>query len=255
VTDPIPSPSTASAPAGWPGVAARREGRTLRFGHMGAHAIVPGNTLASIEHAAQLGVDVVEFDAFPDGYGGVRVAHDPLDLAGRPDAPTLAVVLDRLCQADLAHLAINLDLKVVGDERQVVDELRDRGMVDRVLISSMEQGSLRALRRIDPGVRIGRSVPHVTKDYYSNLLTRPAVIAMVLAARRYLPPIVVADLREGRIDAVMAHWSLVTPAFARRVLAHGELYVWTVNDARRIAAMRALGVTGVTSDDPRLLAW
>jgi len=32
----------------------------------------------------------------------------------------------------------------------------------------------------------------------------------------------------------------------------GELYVWTVDDARRIRTLEAMGVTGVITNDPRL---
>ena len=34
--------------------------------------------------------------------------------------------------------------------------------------------------------------------------------------------------------------------------AGGELYVWTVDDAQRIAWLERLGVTGVITNDPRL---
>ena len=51
----------------------------------------------------------------------------------------------------------------------------------------------------------------------------------------------------------MAHWRLVTPGLLQAVRgAGGELYVWTVDDARRIRSLEALGVTGVITNDPRL---
>ncbi len=51
----------------------------------------------------------------------------------------------------------------------------------------------------------------------------------------------------------MAHWRLVSPALVRTVAdAQAELYVWTVDDAKRIRALEALGVTGVITNDPRL---
>ena len=53
----------------------------------------------------------------------------------------------------------------------------------------------------------------------------------------------------------MSHQLLVTPALVEAVLgAGGELYVWTVDDARRIGELEALGVTGVITNDPRLFA-
>jgi glycerophosphoryl diester phosphodiesterase len=45
----------------------------------------------------------------------------------------------------------------------------------------------------------------------------------------------------------------VTPSLVEAVFAAGgELYVWTVDDARRIRSLEALGVTGVITNDPRL---
>jgi glycerophosphoryl diester phosphodiesterase len=64
-----------------------------------------------------------------------------------------------------------------------------------------------------------------------------------------------AHLAAKRIDAVMAHYRLVTPRLLRTVRAGGgELYVWTVDDAARIRALERLGVTGVITNDPRLFA-
>lgn len=245
----------ARATGGWPGGAARSERRTLRIGHKGADAVVPGNTLASLRKAAELGADVVEFDAFPDADGTLRLAHDAGDLARHPDAPTVAEALAFMQRPELAHVGVNLDSKSVGDEQRIVDVLREHGMVDRTLVSTMEGPTLRELRRLEPALRLGRSVPRITRDWYSNRLTRPGLIATVLAARRVLPPLLVRELRAGRIDAVMAHWGLLTPRFARTITAHGELYVWTVDDAERAAAIAAMGVTGITSNDPRLLRW
>lgn len=247
--------SAVSAGDRWPGTVARAEGRTLRLGHKGADAVVPGNTLESLRKAAELGADVVEFDAFPDATGVLRLAHDAHDLARHPDAPTVAEALAFMRQPAMAHVGVNLDAKSVGDEQKIVDVLRDHEMVDRTLVSTMEVPTLRALRELEPALRLGRSVPRVIRHWQSRPLTRPGLVAMVLAARRTLPPLLIRDLRAGRIDAVMANWSLLTPRFAQQITAHGELYVWTVDDPRRAAAIAAMGVTGITTNDPRLLRW
>jgi glycerophosphoryl diester phosphodiesterase len=53
----------------------------------------------------------------------------------------------------------------------------------------------------------------------------------------------------------MCHYKLVTAGLVRAIAdAGGELYVWTVDDAKRIRALEALGVTGVITNDPRLFA-
>jgi glycerophosphoryl diester phosphodiesterase len=80
----------------------------------------------------------------------------------------------------------------------------------------------------------------------------PAYAAIGRIKRR-LPERAREHLEAGRCDALMVHWRLVTPALARTIAAAGgELYVWTVDDARRIRQLEALGVTGVITNDPRL---
>ena len=59
----------------------------------------------------------------------------------------------------------------------------------------------------------------------------------------------------GRCDALMSHWRLVSPRLVRAVReAGGELYVWTVDDGKRIGRLERLGVTGIITNDPRLFA-
>ncbi|MDX6564887.1 MAG: glycerophosphoryl diester phosphodiesterase, partial [Gaiellales bacterium] len=73
--------------------------------------------------------------------------------------------------------------------------------------------------------------------------------------RALLPRRVREALRDGRFDAIMAHWRVVTPALVRAVgEGGGELYVWTVDDARMIAKLTAMGVDGIITNDPRLFS-
>jgi glycerophosphoryl diester phosphodiesterase len=86
-------------------------------------------------------------------------------------------------------------------------------------------------------------------------VTKLPALAALQVARRVLPVQAARLIRAGAIDAVMAHYLLVTPRLARRVqAAGGELYVWTVDELPRIKALVALGVTGVITNDPRLFA-
>ena len=223
-----------------------------RVGHKGADLIAPGNTLASFDAAIGAGVDMVEFDVLPrdprDPASALVLAHDyERDLAG---APTL--------EAGLRHLAatqvdVQVDLKWHGYEERVIVALREHGLVERALVSTMETRSLRILRELEPALRIGWSVPKVRRDYTQSLLTRYPAYALLVYAKQVLPRRAAAKLRAGEIDALMAHWLLVTPRLVRAVReAGGDLYVWTVDDPARIARLERLGVTGIISNDPRL---
>ena len=77
----------------------------------------------------------------------------------------------------------------------------------------------------------------------------------VLCAGILFPAAARAHLEAGRCDAIMAHWRLVTPALLEVVReTGGELFVWTVDDARMIRRLEAMGVSGVITNDPRLFA-
>jgi glycerophosphoryl diester phosphodiesterase len=226
-----------------------------RIGHKGADLIAPGNTLESFDAALGAGVDMVEFDVLPehpDGTGRLILAHD-WAAAARRTPLTLEEGLAHFAQDAWMEVELDVDLKAVGYERRVVDALRSFGLVDRALISTMEEQSLTAVRAAAPEIRLGWSVPKVRRNYLGNALTRVPALAAAQWGRRVLPGRAARAIHAGRIDAIMSHWALVTPRLARAVEgAGGELYVWTVDDPARIAALDAIGVTGIITNDPRL---
>lgn len=229
-----------------------------RVGHKGADLIAPGNTLASFDAALDAGVDMIEFDVLPeraDGTGELLLAHDYADLARRRDTVlTLDEGLAHFCGDAYCDVDLNVDLKLGGYEQRVIDAIRARGLTGRLLVSTMERPSLRVLRAAEPEIRLGWSVPRVRSNPFDNpLLVGPAYVA-VHVLRRVLPRRLARAIRAGEIDAVMANIHVLTPALVRAVLdAGGEIYVWTVDEEPRIAWLRELGVTGVISNDPRLL--
>jgi glycerophosphoryl diester phosphodiesterase len=229
--------------------------RAKRIGHKGADLIAPGNTLASFDAALAAGVDMVEFDVLPerpDGSGRLILAHDFRNAAGRTPL-TLEEGLEHFRQDAWGGVELDVDLKMPGYEARVVDALREFGLADRALLSTMEVESLRELRRIAPEIPLGWSVPKLRRNPLSHPVTRVASLPVLQAARRILPGRAARELRAGRIDALMAHWALVTPRLAGAVRsAGGDLYVWTVDDRAHIERLDALGVTGVITNDPRL---
>jgi glycerophosphoryl diester phosphodiesterase len=226
-----------------------------RVGHKGAHHIAPGNTLASFDAALECGIDMIEFDVLPE-HGGDRLllAHD-LEDARRPDVIDLAEGLEHLRSAPYEGIELDVDLKATGYEERVLAELRAHGLLHRTLVSSMEAESLRTIRALDPAVRLGLSIPKLRRDLLASPWTRYPTYVAAGAARRLIPHRVGRAIRAGRFDALMCHWALVTPQLARAVTrAGGELYVWTVDEGPRIAALEALGVAGVITNDPRLFS-
>jgi len=226
-----------------------------RIGHKGADLIAPGNTLASFDAALEAGVDMVEFDVLPenrDGTGRLVLAHD-YGVVESGAAITLEQGLAHFAQDAWAGVELNVDMKLAGYERRVVDALVEHGLADRALISTMEEDSLAVVRLAGPEIRLGWSVPKIRRNPLSSRWTRLPAMLLAQYARRILPGRAVSAIRDGRIDALMCHWALVSGRLVTAIdEAGGELYVWTVDDAERIAQLERLGVTGIITNDPRL---
>jgi glycerophosphoryl diester phosphodiesterase len=227
-----------------------------RIGHKGADLISPGNTLESFDAALAAGVDMVEFDVLPefrDGTGRLVLAHDFDAVAARETPLTLEEGLAHFCQDAWAGVELNVDMKLGGYEERVAAALRDHRLTERTIVSTMEETSLPIMRGAAPEIRLGWSVPKIRRNPLNRRLTRIPALVLAKYAQRILPGRAAREIREGRIDALMCHWALVSARLVRAIdEAGGELYVWTVDDAERIAKLERLGVTGVITNDPRL---
>ncbi len=222
-----------------------------RVGHKGADHVAPGNTFESFQAALDLRVDMIEFDVLRLRDGRLVLAHDYED-AERRTPPTLAEGLDHFADDAYADTELDVDLKLPGYEREVVEGIRDRGLSDRVLISSQYVESLERVGELAPEIRRGWSVPKVRRDYTRSVLA-PVAYGWAYVIRRRLPAQAARMIESGGAEALMSHVILVSPRLVDAVhAAGGQLYVWTVDDARKIAWLEGIGVDGVITNDPRL---
>jgi glycerophosphoryl diester phosphodiesterase len=226
-----------------------------RVGHKGADLIEPGNTRASFDAALAHGVDMIELDVLPERVGDrLLLAHDYEDAKGRQPL-TLDEGLSHLASGPFSAIELIVDLKLPSYELPVLEALERHGLADRSLVSTTYRESLARLRAAASGIKLGWSVPRARRDYTRSPMMVVPAIAVLRAMRVVLPRRARAAIEAGVCDALLAHWRLVTPQLVAAVKrAGGELYVWTVDDGRRIEALGELGVTGVITNDPRLFA-
>jgi glycerophosphoryl diester phosphodiesterase len=225
-----------------------------RIGHKGADVIAPGNTLASFRAAVEIGVDMIEFDVLRMHDGELVVAHDYHDAGGRVPL-SLANALDAFTGPPLDRLDLDCDLKLPGGEDRLAGALRDRDLLDRAMVSTMEISSLRRLREIEPALRLGWTYPKVTRDWDGKRWARPAVAVALVLMRRRLPGLAADTILGLGVQALWVYWPLITRSLVETARAAGvEVFAWTVDDPGRMRALRALGVDGICTNDPRLFA-
>lgn len=229
-----------------------------RVGHKGAGLLAPGNTLAAFDAALRAGVDMIEFDVLSeraDGGGALLLAHDYRALHQSHDPLTLEQALNYLADDRFAGIELDVDVKLPGYGIRVVEAVRDAGLLERSLITGTYARELDLIKRQAPQARVGWSVPRARQDYTTHIVTALPALALLQAARAWLPGRAREFLRIGRFDAIMAHWRLVTATLVRAVReGGGELYVWTVDEAPMIDRLAAMGVDGIITNDPRLFS-
>jgi glycerophosphoryl diester phosphodiesterase len=198
--------------------------------HRGASRDALENTLAAFRAARVLGAHGVELDVMRCATGDVVVFHDddlkrlfgrrervdalPLAALREHDIPTLEEALEEIG----ARMLVNVELKTErrrGDSElaiQVAEILRRGGWGQRALVSSFNPVALWQFRRAAPDLPTGLLFHHEQM--------RP--------------------LREAWPAWLLGRWR-------RRGFA---VHVWTVDDPREIAALAALGVDGIITNEP-----
>jgi glycerophosphoryl diester phosphodiesterase len=213
--------------------------RCERIGHGGASALARANTLESFDAAADVGVDMVEFDV-RGCRGELVLAHTILD-AHRTTNLRLRDALSYLSSRRFAGIGFNLDLKQTGCESGVLDALNQAGLLHRTLICSQVAAVLDRVRTVDPRARTGISIGGRVARFSHRWGDWRAHVLDGLAARRW--------------DALMAQHRLVDAQLLDEVRSRDALlYAWTVNERRTIRGLQALGVHGIATADPRLFA-
>jgi glycerophosphoryl diester phosphodiesterase len=208
----------------------------LLLGHRGARNYAPENTLAAFELALEHGCDGFEADVRLSVDAWPVICHDP-ELEGRDVANTAFEALAG-CARALTHLTavlqrfsdrcyLDIELKIAGAERAIVDLLRQYPPQRGFLVSSFFPEILRALYGLEPTLPLG----FITKR------------AEHVEGWRLLP-----------VQTLVAHEEVVTPELAATLHDAGrQLFVWTVNDRDAMLRFADQGADAIISDDTALL--
>lgn len=213
------------------------------------------NTRGSFRAAVEAGADILETDVRLSKDGQVVVAHDP-DLsrvAGRPGL-LADFTLKQLTSIDLGHgegfpsleavleefpdARLNVDLKVPEAVEPFAKLIRSLRAQERVLATSFDEPTRRAVCALLPGVASSASRSVVISARVRSWLGLPFDSWKV-------PPEVVAL----QIPASASGVALVTPSMLRLAKRKSlEVHVWTINDANDMRRLWQMGVQGIVTD-------
>lgn len=228
----------------------RGNGPLLRIGHRGAAALAPANTIAAVEAALALGVDLVEIDILGRPDRSLVLGHSHRELEAEP--ATLEDVFAFLSEQS-PQTGLLADVKGGGFERELVEALRRHDLVGRAVVATNTLATLQALRRLEPGLARSRTYPPGRLYLGGRRTFVPIVGPLRLGMRLLLPSRVEAIVGEAEVSATTLDHRLVTRATVKRCHSLGvAVLVWTVNDRAKLRKLDLLGVDGVITDDPRM---
>jgi len=244
--------------------------------HRGGSALAPENTLPAYDRAAALGADAIEIDVRLTADGVVVIFHDEetARLTGSPgtiEARTLAEV----AALDAAHAfspdggasfplrGKGVNVPTLADALERHPRMRfnvDAKSEDPALVEALarEVTRARAVERVCLGSffdvqaeRLGRLVPHACRYLPQGAATCHVMAAKSGASGEGCPAgYDLADLPHRVGDMTVVDAAVVRHFHVRDIPVH----VWTVDDEREMRELLALGVDGIVTDRPDLLA-
>ena len=233
--------------------------RPIIFGHRGACAHAPENTIASFRLAVEQDADFVELDAKLSKDKQVMVIHDPsvdrttngqgnvneltltqlqeLDAGSRFDAKFAGEkipTLDEVFKAVGKDIFINVELTNYSSKNDsliplVAEVVKENHMQERVIFSSFLPKNLSEIHRLLPQT----PTAILCLSGISGLLSRSFLCVGVSPT------------------LIHPYLSDTTEALVRREHKRGRrVHVWTVNETADMEFLLKIGVDGIFTDDP-----
>ncbi len=212
--------------------------------HKGASGYAPENTLLSFQRAIDLEAHMIELDLRETLDGELVCIHDSsvdrttngtgeiheltykelrgLDAGEGEHIPLLTEVLSLAS----GKIKVNIDLKVIEVEKELLDLIEDYKIAQDVFVSSFFHGTLRALRDLSDNIETAVLVEVPKDDLVPYAL-------------------------DFDVNAINPNHKLVTPELVEEAHSVGiKVYPWTVNDLEMMKQLLAFGVDGLITDYP-----
>ncbi len=230
--------------------------------HRGFSFAAPENTLAAARMAAEIGANGSECDVYRCKDGEIVVMHDEdvkrttsgtgkvtdLTLAElkRLDAgswkndafsdqrvPTLPEMLATLKNTGCASV---VEVKMPGISEQVVQTIRDAGMLGQAYVISFDANVVKEVRQLEPKLPCA----WVSSD---RLDGTPAQRADQLARKA----------KDCQCDTLDLHYQLLSPELIEELKKRNlHVWCWTVDDPVIMTALSAWGIDSITTNRPDL---
>jgi glycerophosphoryl diester phosphodiesterase len=247
--------------------------RPIVIAHRGYSQIAPENTLPAFHLALSAGADLVELDYHHTQDNVPVVIHDAtldrttdlhslwnqtnvavanrtatdialLDagtwfspLYARTTIPLLSQALD-LIQAS----AVTLIEHKSGDATTLINLLRNKNLLDHVVVQSFDWSFLRQCRDLAPNLVLGALGPPSTRNGRE-----------LSDSEKWLNPTFLAEIQTTGAQIVVWNSRIAPDIPTETHHRNLRLWVYTINEPAAAALLVSLGVNGIITDNPALI--
>jgi glycerophosphoryl diester phosphodiesterase len=265
------------------------ERRIVAYAHQGGSFEGPSSTLLAIEHALEVGASAIELDVHATADRQLVVCHDAtVDRTTDASGQIAQLTLEQLRQLDNAYwfvegsdvdhdqpdgayslrgraprdrrlgiatlaevleafpgVPVNLDIKRTAPEVEpyealLAEVLREHERRDDVIVASFSDAAMRAFRVLSPTTATSAATAEVVQF----------VQVLHAGGEPVAPPVVAFQVPESSSGVTVVDEAFVEAAHRAGIVVH----VWTVNEPEAMERLLSIGVDGLISDRPSVLA-
>lgn len=222
---------------------------SLKFGHRGAKAYSPENTIASVKKALDIGVDGIEIDVHKCASGEIVVFHDftldrmtdgsgeihkrtweelqELKVKGAHHIPELEEVLDVINKRCIINIELKGKHTADGTAEIIRHYINSHDWKPSLfLVSSFQSSELKRMSQLVPNIELA-------------VLTKASVEEAIDMAKT------------TNSKTIHPNYALLSQTNVKEAQQRGfKVNTWTVNDEETILRMKSYGVNGIISDYP-----
>jgi glycerophosphoryl diester phosphodiesterase len=211
--------------------------KTMIIAHRGASSLARENTIESFKKAIEIGVDMIEFDVRRTKDRALIVHHDEL-MEGKPikeltydEISKMAIgedfsipTFEEVLKHTSGKIKLDVEIKEEGYEKEIVELLLKYFKKDQFVMTSFYDSCIRKIKDDYPDIKTGLILG--TSKPKNFILTR---VSEFFPHKRF---------REAKADFLVPHWRLLWLGFLDRAKRENNpVFVWTVNDQRKIWKM------------------
>jgi len=246
----------------------------LVIAHQGGDGLWPGDTMYAFEHAAELGVDVLEMDIHITKDGVLVVMHDETvdrttDGSGNLEEMTLneikgldagfdwtpddgvtypyrgqGITVPTLEEVFQAFPNYHMTIEIKKTDRSMAEPfcnlIREYGMQDKVLVASFHDERMEEFRQVCPKVATSSARQETTVF---------VLMSKVFLGRLYSPKFFALQVPEESSGITVMTAQFVRAAHERNL----RVEPWTIDDPDQMKLYIDWGVDGLITDRPDLM--